>query len=165
MDKGQSKTALIWIWISILLVMLDQYSKFWMSSHLALHESWDLIPHVRLFLSHNQGAAFSFLAAQPLLAFYFFSSFSVLVIIGLLIWLYRAPASSRLFSIAITLIIGGAIGNLIDRIHLGFVVDFIDIYVEDWHWPTFNVADIAICMGAVLLAIDSIGSSFQREKS
>lgn len=165
MDKGQSKTALAWIWISILVVLLDQTSKFWMSSHLALHESWDLIPHLRLFLSHNTGAAFSFLGSKPLLAFYFFSSFSVLVIIGLLIWLYRAPASSRLFSVALTLIIGGAIGNLIDRIRFGFVVDFIDVYVGNWHWPIFNVADSAICVGAVLLAIDSLESSFQREKS
>ncbi len=165
MNNGQSRSALVWIWISILVVLLDQYSKFWMSSHLALHESWDLIPHLRLFLSHNQGAAFSFLGSKPMLALYVFSSFSALVILGLLFWLYCAPASSRLLSVSITLILGGAIGNLMDRIRFGYVVDFIDVYIQDWHWPIFNIADSAICVGAVLLAIDSLGSSFRREPS
>jgi signal peptidase II len=165
MDEKTSRTALVWIWISILVVLLDQYSKYWITSHLQLHEGWDLVPSLRLFLGHNTGAAFSMLEGQPILAMYLFSSFAALVVLGLLFWLFCLSASSRWVSVSITLILGGAIGNLIDRVRFGYVVDFIDIYVNQWHWPIFNIADAAICIGAAMLAIDAIWLSAKREKS
>ena len=165
MNEKTSRTALWWIWISVLVVLLDQYSKYWITTHMQLHEAWDLMPSVRLFLGYNKGAAFSMLEGNPVLALYLFTSFATLVVLGLLFWLFCLSASSRLVSVGITLILGGAVGNLIDRIRFGYVIDFIELYVQDWHWPIFNVADTAICIGAAILAIDAIWLSARRVKS
>jgi signal peptidase II len=162
MNVSKSKTALLWIWVSILVVLLDQYSKYWVSTHLQIHESQDLLPSLRLFLDHNSGAAFSMLAKSPHLALYLFSSFSAMVVMGLLFWLFTLQSSSRWVAVSISLILGGAVGNLIDRIRLGYVIDFIDVYVNAWHWPIFNVADSAVCVGACMLIIDVIWLSAKR---
>jgi signal peptidase II len=147
------------------VVLLDQYTKYWISARLQIHEAWELMPSFQFFLSHNKGAAFSFLGDKPELALIVFSSFASLVILGLLFWLFTLSSKSRWIAVSITLILGGAVGNLIDRIRFGYVVDFIDIYVKHWHWPTFNVADIAICVGAVMLAIDAIWLGSKRESN
>ncbi len=164
-SESSSRTALVWIWISVLVILLDQYSKYWVTHQLQLHESYDLMPFLRLFLDHNQGAAFSMLAQYPRLALYFFSSFSALVVMGLLFWLFTLQSSSRWVSVSIALILGGAVGNLIDRIQFGYVIDFIDVYVNQWHWPIFNIADSAVCVGAFMLVIDVIWLSKDRVKS
>ncbi len=164
-SNSSSRTALVWIWISLLVILLDQYSKYWISNTIQLHDSYDLIPYLRLFLDHNTGAAFSMLAQYPHLALYLFSSFSALVVMGLLFWLFTLQSSSRWVAVSISLILGGAIGNLIDRVRFGYVIDFIDVYVNQWHWPIFNIADSAVCVGAVMLVIDIIWLSRNRVKS
>lgn len=164
-SKNSSRTALVWIWISLLVILLDQYSKYWITSNFQLHESFDLMPFLRVFVDHNKGAAFSMLAQYPDLAFYLFSSFSALVVMGLLFWLFTLQSSSRWVAVSIALILGGAIGNLIDRVQYGYVIDFIDVYVNQWHWPIFNIADSAVCIGAFMLVIDVIWLSQKRVKS
>lgn len=161
-SKSSSRTALVWIWISLLVIFLDQYSKYWISNNYELHVSYDLMPYLRLFLDHNTGAAFSMLAQYPELAKYLFSSFSALVVMGLLFWLFTLQSSSRWVAVSISLILGGAVGNLIDRVRFGYVIDFIDVYVNQWHWPVFNIADSAVCVGAVMLVIDIIWLSRNR---
>jgi signal peptidase II len=153
-SDSQSRTALLWIWIALLVVVLDQYTKYWVSQHFQLHEALDVLPSLRLLHEHNTGAAFSLLAESPKVALYFFSSISALVIMGLLAWLFTLSASSRWVAVSVSLVLGGAVGNLIDRVRFGYVIDFIDVYVNQWHWPVFNVADMAICVGAVMLVID-----------
>jgi signal peptidase II len=164
MSEGTSRTALVWIWISIVIILLDQWSKYSITAHFQLHESYDLTSFMRLVLAHNKGAAFSMLGHSPKLALYLFSTIASMVVLGLLFWLFCLSASSRWLSVSITLILGGAIGNLIDRVRFGYVVDFIDIYVNQWHWPAFNVADTAICVGAVMIMIDAIWLSSTRVK-
>jgi len=165
MNERSTGTALVWIWVSLLVILIDQGSKYWISAHFDLYESLDLMPFLRLFLSHNKGAAFSMLGSSPVLAFYLFSTFSALVVMGMLFWIFCLQASNRWLSVSLTLILGGAVGNLIDRVRFGYVVDFIDVYVNQWHWPTFNIADSAICVGAAMLIIDAIWLSANREKS
>lgn len=156
MKKGRTRTGLLWIWISILVVALDQYSKYWMTTHFQLHEAQDLYPNIRLVLAHNKGAAFSMLSEHPHLALYLFSTTAALVIMGLFFWLFTMAASARWVAVSVSLLLGGAIGNLVDRVRFGYVIDFIDVYVDQWHWPVFNIADVAICLGAVMLVIDVI---------
>lgn len=163
-SKSSSRTALVWIWISLLVIGLDQYSKDWISHQFQLHDTYDITSFLRLYLAHNKGAAFSMLAEYPKLALYVFSSFSALVVMGLVFWLFTLQSSSRWVAVSISLILGGAIGNLIDRIRYGYVIDFIDVYVNEWHWPIFNIADTAVCIGAVMLVIDIIWISRNRVK-
>lgn len=163
-SERSSRTALVWIWISIVVILLDQYSKYWISTNFQIHDSFDLMPYLRVFVDHNKGAAFSMLAQSPDLAFYLFSSFSALVVMGLLFWLFTLQSSSRWVAISIAFILGGAVGNLIDRVRFGYVIDFIDVYVNQWHWPIFNIADSAVCVGALMLVIDIIWLSRESVK-
>lgn len=159
------KTALSWIWVSVLVIILDQLSKYWVSANFDLHETLRLVPNFSLYLAHNYGAAFSMLRESPELAMVLFSIFAGIVVLGLTIWLYFIPAHARWLAVSITLILGGAMGNLIDRVRLGYVVDFFDFFVGAWHWPTFNVADIAICIGAAMMIIDVIFFKEKAEKA
>ena len=107
-------------------------------------------------LAHNYGAAFSFLSDAGGWQRWLFTGLASVVTVVLVIWLLRLTAKERMLAAALSLVIGGAVGNLIDRIINGYVVDFIDVYYRDWHWPAFNVADSAISCGIVLLLIDGI---------
>jgi len=144
-----------WLWVSAVIIALDQLTKVWMSSLLDLHQTVAVLPYFNFTLAHNSGAAFSFLAGAGGWQRWFFIVLAVSVSIALIIWLSRLKAQARVEAIAISLIIGGAIGNVIDRFIHGYVIDFIDVYVGSYHWPAFNIADAAICIGAVLLIVDS----------
>ncbi|MCE3044852.1 signal peptidase II [Legionella sp. 16cNR16C] len=143
-----------WFIISILVIALDQISKYWASTHLVAYQPEPLIPMVNFTLAYNTGAAFSFLSGTGSWHRWFFAGFSIVMSIALIIWLVRLPNKAILQSLAVSLILGGAIGNLYDRALLGHVIDFIDVYYQNYHWPVFNVADSAICLGAFFLLLD-----------
>ena len=108
-----------------------------------------------LMLAHNTGAAFSFLASAGGWQRWFLTAVAVAVSVVVVIWLTRLKQSERILGVALGLVLGGGVGNLIDRVSLGYVVDFISWHYNDWYWPAFNIADAAICLGAVLLVWDS----------
>ncbi|MBL4638629.1 MAG: signal peptidase II [Proteobacteria bacterium] len=146
-----------WLWLSGLVLVLDQASKWMMTSWLSLYETVAVMPFFNLTMAHNTGAAFSFLAQAGGWQRWFFAAVAAIVSVVLLVWLKRLSTTAKLEAASISLILGGAIGNLVDRISLGYVVDFLDFYnyYGSYHFPAFNIADSAICIGAVLLIIDS----------
>lgn len=150
-------SSLKWLWLTLLVVVLDQISKDMISSSFALYESMPVINgFFNLTLMHNTGAAFSFLSDAGGWQRWFFICLASGVSIGIFIWIYRLPSEQNWLTASLALILGGALGNLWDRITLGYVVDFLDVYYEKWHWPAFNVADSAITIGAIMLIIDTI---------
>ena len=143
-----------WFVISALVIVLDQLTKYWVGQSLAPGESVPVMPSFNLVLTYNTGAAFSFLSRASGWQRGLFILIAVLASL-LIIYLIRRYHREQRFSIGLSLILGGALGNLWDRIVLGHVVDFLDFYVQAYHWPAFNVADSAITCGAVLLIWDS----------
>ncbi|MBB5346716.1 signal peptidase II [Desulfoprunum benzoelyticum] len=138
-------------------VVLDQLTKLWILRTFELYESREIIPGLfNLVYVTNTGAAFSILAdVDSPWRHYFFLGIGLLATIGLTIYYYRLRAAHRAYAVALGLVVGGALGNLIDRLRLGSVVDFLDFHLAGRHWPAFNVADSAICVGAVLFLIIS----------
>lgn len=145
-----------WGWFVVVLIVigLDQASKYWASIELMPYLPRSVCPMFNFTLAYNTGAAFSFLHNAGAWHRWFFAGFSFLMSVALVVWIIRLPFTARLQLAAFSLILGGAIGNLIDRAFLGFVIDFIDVYYKQYHWPVFNIADSAICVGAVLLLLD-----------
>jgi signal peptidase II len=147
------------IFASVVLVFLlaDWLSKRLFQGWLETGGPIDVIPGFRLILVHNHGAAFGFLASAGGWQRGLFIFVAAAVIIYLAWRLWMARSEEKLTNIGFAMILGGAAGNLIDRVRHGYVVDFIDIYVRDWHWPAFNVADAAISIGALVVIFDSLG--------
>lgn len=140
--------------LSVLVVALDQLSKSWIQHELARYQVIEVWPVFNLVLTFNTGAAFSFLSdaggwQRPL-----FIGLAAVVSLALIVWLMRLQVGERLLAIGLALVIGGALGNLIDRALLGHVVDFLDFHWGAWHWPAFNLADGAITLGVSLLLYD-----------
>ncbi len=144
-----------WLGLSLIIIALDQASKLWVVANFDLYESMPLLSGVNLTYVHNTGAAFSFLSSAGGWQRWFFVAIALVATIVLVIWLSRLKVSERWMAITLSLILGGAIGNLYDRIVYSYVIDFIDVYYESHHWPVFNVADSAICVGAVMMLIDT----------
>jgi len=144
-----------WLWLSGLVVVLDQASKWFMSSWLSLYETVAVMPYFNLTMAHNTGAAFSFLAQASGWQRWFFVVLTAVITTALVVWLKRLHSSAKLEAIAISMVLGGAIGNVADRLYHGYVIDFLDVYYGTYHWPAFNIADSAIVVGAVLLILDS----------
>ncbi len=145
-----------WLWLSLVVVGLDQLSKQLIESSFALYESVAILPMFNLVLVYNEGAAFSFLDDQGGWQRWFFILLATIVTAVLIGWLRRLSRREWLVACALSLIIGGAVGNLIDRIIYGHVIDFIDIYYSSWHWPAFNLADSAISLGVALMLFDLV---------
>ena len=143
--------------LGILLVILDAFSKDAAQRSLADGSSIDLLPFLQLVLVYNRGAAFGFLGEASGWQLPFFAVTAVIVSIVIVIRLVRTAATQKWFEVALVLILAGAIGNLIDRIRVGYVVDFIELYYGAWRFPAFNVADIVIFLGAVMLALELLG--------
>lgn len=139
------------LWVTGLIVLLDQASKWLASTQLEFHQLTHVMPYFDWYLAHNKGAAFSFLADQGGWQRWFFTALTSIISIALLVWLKKLESHQKFTAIALALILGGAIGNLIDRAALGYVIDFIQIWLGTYPWPSFNVADMAISVGAVLL--------------
>ncbi len=153
-----------WLWITLLVVIADQSSKFLASAYLELHDPVSLLPSLNFTLAHNTGAAFSFLSSASGWQRWFFVVLALVVSVMIMVWMKRLQGQEKLSGIALALILGGALGNVWDRIQLGYVVDFIDFYYQSWHFPVFNLADSAITLGAILLIIDTfLASRGQRE--
>jgi signal peptidase II len=149
-------TMTVWLWLAALTAGLDQATKWLAEVWLIPYTPLPLAPSLNLTLMYNEGAAFSFLAGAGGWQRWFFASLAAAVTVGLAVWLHRLKATERATAVGIALVIGGAVGNLIDRILTGRVVDFIDVYYADWHWPAFNLADSAITLGVALLLIATL---------
>jgi len=154
MPVNDSRYARYWLLLSIAVIALDQATKWLAESSLTPYQPVPVMPLVNLTLAYNTGAAFSFLSDAGGWQRWFFIALSVVVAAVLFNWLWRMRAEERLQAASISLILGGAIGNLIDRVSLGHVIDFFDVYYGPHHWPIFNIADSAIVVGVVLLIID-----------
>lgn len=142
-----------WLWISALVIVLDQITKQLVVKYLVEYEVRPVMPQLNLVHMKNTGAAFSMMSEMPAV---FFVTLGVAVSIGILLWLRRHPHGQMLVAAALALILGGALGNVVDRATRGHVVDFIDFYIGNWHFAAFNVADIAISVGAGLLILDML---------
>jgi signal peptidase II len=156
-DIFPKATALVWLWLSMLIVAADQLTKWFVVDRLELYEVLPLGPILELTRLHNTGAAFSLLAQAGGWQRWFFIGLAGAIGVAIVLWLYRLPARGNPWlSIGLAMILGGAIGNGIDRIAQGHVVDFLHFHWEQWYYPAFNVADIAITSGAIMLVIDAL---------
>lgn len=151
---NKSKTGLPFLWVSAVTILLDLFTKWLVVNHFTLHESINILPIFNLTYVRNYGAAFSFLADHSGWQKYFFILLALGISVLLIRWLMRNLITQTLANSSYALIIGGAIANMIDRTYHGFVVDFIHIYWDVYHYPVFNIADIAITIGAGLLILD-----------
>lgn len=150
-----------WLWLSVSVFLIDQVTKMWIVRHFNFHEVKAITSFFNLTLTYNSGAAFGFLRHAGGWQRILFSGIAVVVSISIVIWLYRLSIKDKWTACSLSLILGGALGNLWDRVFLGHVVDFLDFYVKHWHFATFNVADISVSVGAGLLLL----SAFLAEKS
>jgi signal peptidase II len=168
-----STSMLKWLWVTVVVVALDQITKQWISHTLQLEQTVTLIPMLNLHLAHNPGAAFSFLSSAGGWQRWFFTLIALAVSTALVLWIRKLEAHEKWNAIALACILAGALGNVIDRILFGYVIDFIQFYYAAqsclpgfslWRaqslciWPAFNVADSAITVGAVILIWDGIMS-------
>lgn len=147
-----------WLWLTLLVLILDQTSKLWIDASLRLYESIKVIPFFNLTYVHNTGAAFSLLSEAGGWQRWFFAVLAIIISVVLTVWLARLEKNETWLAVALSLVLGGALGNLIDRLLYGYVIDFLDVYYKQWHWPAFNIADSAISIGVVMLLLDSIGT-------
>jgi signal peptidase II len=150
-----------WLGLSLSIILLDQVAKHWIIQHLTPFRPYKIVPLFKSFfqflLIYNPGSAFSFLSRASGWQRWFLVWIAAIIVIILCITLYRLPSHKKWLAFSISCILGGAIGNLIDRIQVGYVIDFMDLFFKTWHWPIFNVADTAISLGIVLL----VGSSLE----
>ncbi|RKZ77494.1 MAG: signal peptidase II [Candidatus Parabeggiatoa sp. nov. 1] len=161
LQKGKTN-ALIWLRLSLFVIVLDQLSKIWASATLELQQPVAVLAFFDLTLLHNYGAAFGFLGTADGWQRWFLSALAVVICGVIVIWLGRIKRQQWWLACALALVLGGALGNVLDRVMYGYVVDFIDIYYQQWHWPAFNIADSAISIGAVMLIIDALRGNAER---
>ena len=147
----------VWLWLGVALItlLLDQLTKIAVVGAFQLGEALPITSFFNLVRVHNPGAAFSFLADAGGWQRWFFTGLGVLAA-GVMVYLLRMHAGQTLFCLALSLLLGGAVGNVIDRLLYSYVIDFLDFYYGTWHFPAFNVADSAISVGAVLLILDEL---------
>jgi len=149
------KSGLQWLWVAFVVVFIDRLSKSVVQKHLGLYETVPVVPHFNITLAYNKGAAFSFLDGAAGWQGWVFGAIAIGVSIAIIAWLAKLSSKQIWLSIALTLVVGGALGNLWDRILFGHVIDFLQVYAGTWYWPSFNVADSAISIGATMLVIDA----------
>ena len=158
--RGRGRAGAIrWLWCSLVVVVVDQATKIAAQTLLDPASSVELISVLNLVLAYNAGAAFSILSTAGGWQRWLFIGLALAICGFIVHWLRSLSGNARSVPLGLSLILGGAIGNVIDRVRIGAVVDFIDFHVGDWHWPAFNVADSAICVGAAMLLF----GSFRRE--
>jgi signal peptidase II len=151
------RTPSLWLWLSlaVLVLVIDQLTKWLIVGQFALGDGRIVTGFFNLVRAHNTGAAFSFLAQAGGWQRWLFTGIGVLACV-LMVWMLRSHPGQKLFGFAIACILGGAIGNVIDRLVHGYVVDFLDFHWAGWHFPAFNVADSAITLGAACLLLDEV---------
>ena len=145
-----------WLGVTALVIALDWVTKQRVSEALELYRPVEVFSWLNITLAHNYGAAFSFLSDAGGWQRWFFIVLATVVSLLLLVWLLRLPREEWRTGLGLALVLGGAIGNLIDRVNLGYVVDFVDVHFGGWHYPAFNVADSAITCGVILLLLDAL---------
>ena len=155
-NKGINKMAFAWLLFSVVILVLDLWTKQIATDTLTLYRPVELTSWLNMTLAHNYGAAFSFLSDAGGWQRWLFTGLASVVTVVLVVWLLRLAAKEKLTAAALSLVIGGAVGNLVDRIMNGYVVDFIDVYYRTHHWPAFNLADSAITCGVILLLVDGM---------
>jgi len=154
-----------WLWLSIFVIFLDQATKAWIAGGLALYDRIELLPVLDITRLHNTGAAFSILANAAGWQRWFFIVLGIVVSVVLMVWLRRIRTPEQnLLALGLSLVLGGALGNVIDRVWHGYVVDFIHVHWRDWYFPAFNVADSAITIGAGCLLLDAFLEGGRRGK-
>jgi len=155
--KPLSAAAPWWMWLtlSVVVVGIDQWTKGLILDAFVWGGGHDVTDFFNLIRVHNTGVAFSFMASNEGWQRWFFSALGV-VASTMMVWLLRSNATEKLFSFALAMIMGGAMGNVIDRLRLGYVVDFLDFHWQAWHFPAFNAADSAITLGALCLIVDEL---------
>lgn len=163
-QRPPMRRPLRWLWLAVAVIVLDLLTKYAASHFLSYAQPVEVLPFFNLTLLHNTGAAFSFLADHSGWQRWFFATVAIGASIGLTVWLSRVRADEKLLAIALPLIIGGALGNLYDRLIHGYVVDFLSFHVAGWYYPAFNVADIGITLGAVGLIWESFMGDRRRKK-
>ena len=146
----------LWLLVSAAVVWADRVTKEWASEVLVLYRPREVLSWLNMTLAHNYGAAFSFLSDAGGWQRWFFTALAAVVSFILIVWVLRLPRRQWLTGLALSLVIGGALGNLSDRVQLGYVVDFVDVHYLGWHWPAFNVADSAIVCGVALIIADGL---------
>jgi len=149
-----------YLWVVAVVVVIDQVTKYYALLHLRNSEIV-VAPFLNFALAFNTGAAFSFLSNAGGWQNLFFVGVAFVVSVVILLMIRRLGANETQVAVALMLVLGGAAGNVIDRVRFGYVVDFIDVYYRSWHWPTFNIADSAITVGAILLVMDALGMTFR----
>lgn len=154
-----------YLWITVLIIVFDQMTKQLAEHYLIFHNPVPIIPFFNLTLSYNTGAAFSFLSEAGGWQRWFFIGLALLVSAVILFWLYKLPKTDKWVAVALALVLGGAIGNVIDRFLFGHVIDFLHVYYQQWSWPIFNIADSAISIGVAVLLIDSLFGSQSKKSS
>ena len=162
---SQQKSGLSFLWLSAVAFLLDFLTKYICVQKFDLYESVNVLPVFNLTYVRNYGAAFSFLADHDGWQKYFFILLAIGISLMLAYFMKKNRADQTLQNAAYALIIGGALANMVDRAYNGFVVDFFDFYWDIYHYPVFNVADIAICIGAGLLALDAFKGDKNKQKS
>ncbi|TBU73178.1 signal peptidase II [Pseudomonas daroniae] len=155
-----------WVWLSVVVFVVDQVTKFWFDNNLSMYERIVVIPdYFSWTLAYNTGAAFSFLAGASGWQRWLFTLIAVVVSVVLVVWLKRLKSDETWLAVGLALVLGGALGNLVDRVVFGHVVDFILVHWQNrWYFPAFNLADSAITVGAVLLALDMFKSKKSEEE-
>ncbi len=161
----RNPAAFGWLLLAAALVALDWWTKVLASTQLTMFEPVEVFSWLNWRLAHNPGAAFSFLAGAGGWQRWFFTALAVVVSVFIIGWLFRLERGQKLVPLALALLLSGAIGNLVDRLRHGYVVDFIDVHAAGWHWPAFNVADSAITCGIILLLFDAAREAFAGRKS
>jgi len=154
-----SRGSLIYLWLALAVVGADQLVKAELLRHLVLYQPVVILPILQFTLLHNTGAAFSFLAGASGWQRWLFTGLALIVSVALVLWLQRIERSARLLACSVALILGGAVGNAIDRLRFGYVIDFVQEHWGVHYFAAFNVADSAISVGAMLLLLDSLLSN------
>ncbi len=154
-EDAPMRKPLIWLFLSFLIISVDQATKLWAETRLSDGSVIDVLPVLNFALAYNTGAAFSFLADAGGWQKFFFSGVAIVVSVYLTYAISQAKVSEKQLVVAYSLVIAGALGNLIDRIRIEKVVDFIHVFYQSWHFPYFNVADMAITVGAILMIMDA----------
>lgn len=156
MLQKTEKSGIYWLLLTIFVLLLDQASKYWIMAEFELHQSLQILPFFNFTYARNYGAAFSFLGDASGWQRYLFTAIAVLVSVFLVYSLQKNSIKKHLENIAFSLVLAGALGNLLDRLMFGYVVDFLDFNLGFYRWPTFNIADISIFIGAALLILESV---------
>lgn len=153
MLKRILNSGLVWLWLTVLVLLLDRISKTWMVTHLTPYEPFPITSFLNFTLSFNKGAAFSFLNSASGWQTFALGGFALIASILIIGYLFKLPTKPSFLTLGLCLILAGALGNLWDRFLYGYVIDFINFHLGSWHYAIFNIADSAVCMGVFMIAI------------